>query len=366
MFTFQRTTQKIYAFAQANPRVYLIAILVISSVMLYGLIAFLDSPAAAAKNNGVVNVPSNGMMVSDVLTTTTPTFTPTPTTTVTATVTPTLTSTATPSPTPTITPTLSNLDSYLPVILNPAPSPTPTPTPTPSPTPLPVGIHGFVTSNGIPAGGVFLELRFYNGAAWSTYTTVVTDANGFYSILNVASLNEDQRYYIRFTNITDPNRLFTWHTNVISTYQIGSDLQFEPFDISNIYLIAPAHGAQVDLPYTFQWIARSAVPTDNYELYLFDLNAGYPYFFSTVLGYVNGYLLSGLPTDFEVGVWYGWEMLVYPPSGYPEDGYGISHYYYYVMFTSEGQVVSVEVPHLDPKWAGDFLITDLDTPTLHP
>jgi len=287
------------------------------------------------------------------------TVTPSPT------ITTTVTSTPTSSPTPTATPTLADLLSYLPAILNQVPSPTPTPSP--SPTPIPLGIHGYVTLNGVPVGGVFLDLRFYDGSAWSTYSSTITAGDGSYSILNVPSLNPGEAYYIRYINTTDPSRLFTWHTNVSDVYQAGSDLQFETFDISNVYLINPASGAGVELPFTFQWIARPFVPTDNYEFDLFDYNDYDPLFWTyPALGYVSSFSLSGLPDGFEIGVWYGWDIWILPPSGNAFDGYGLSYYFYYVFFVSDGQIISVQAPQSTKKWAGDLPVEHLDFPMVNP
>ena len=371
---FKKIVAQVFALSPVRPRNGIFAVLAFSVVMLYlSVILFASSPAEAGSPLDSQGV--EGITFSVPMTTTTPTASVTPTSTITATVTPTptvtitVTATVTPTPTLTSTPTPPNLSSFLPAISNPFPTPTPTitPSPTPSPTPGLQGIYGYVTFNGAPAGGIPLVLRFYNGSSWSTYASVITDANGFYSILNVPGLNTGQAYYIRYLNDTDPTKLFTWHTDVIQSYPAGSAKQLETFEIGNLHLIAPEPGAQIPLPYTFQWIVRAASPTDNYEFDLFDPDDFDPYVYTyPALGYTSGYYLSGLPAGFTTNYWYGWDIWILTPSGDPIDGYGISFYFYYVMFTSGGQFNAVQVPHSGPRWADEVSTSPLDLPAAYP
>ena len=61
-------------------------------------------------------------------------------------------------------------------------------------------ISGRVLYNGSPAGGVGLEMRFYNGSAWSTQASTTTAGNGTYQFTNLPSLSSGQSYYVRYLN----------------------------------------------------------------------------------------------------------------------------------------------------------------------
>ena len=203
-----------------------------------------------------------------------------------------------------------------------------------------VGLTGKVTVNGIPAAGVAVDLRFYNGSSWSTYASMTTTLDGSYTFTNVPALAAGQSYYIRYLNTTDSSRLYTWHTGVNSTYKRTSMDKFDSFEIANIELLKPDPGTTVKLPYTFTWTPRPATPTDSYEFDLYDPTDGDPWFYTDpALGYVGSYTLTKRPTAFLNGVNYGWDVEVYSPDG----GYGASFYYYPIKFTSSpGGLASLE------------------------
>lgn len=194
------------------------------------------------------------------------------------------------------------------------------------------GIHGLVTEKGDPASGIDLELRFYNGSAWSTKAATVTNADGYFSFTGMPALGPDQLYYVLYLNVDDPNHLYIWGTRVLESYNAGAAVPIGNFDVANIELLTPAPGATTGLPATFTWDRRSAVPTDNYEFNLFDPDDGDPYFYTVPpLGYVSSYVLGGLPADFSPGVPYAWNMWVYGDEDL-ESG-GISYWAYYVTFS---------------------------------
>ncbi len=225
--------------------------------------------------------------------------------------------------------------------------------------PVPRGIYGRVTENGVAAPSVFLELRRYTGGVWSTQASQYTASDGSYSFTGVPSLNAGEYYYVRYQNsVSGPtNRLWTWHTQSLSSYTSGAEIQIGDFDIANIELITPASGAVVGLPYTFQWAARPATPLDSYEFNLFDYEDGDPYFFTDPpLGYVSSYTLNSLPPGFGTYTYYLWNMWVYSPDG----GFGISYWSNWVAFSSSGFNITTTME--SPSRA----VRALDLPPLHP
>jgi hypothetical protein len=190
------------------------------------------------------------------------------------------------------------------------------------------GLGGTVLMNGAPASGVSLDLRFYDGASWSTKTSTTTGDDGSYFFGDMPALASGQSYYVRYLNNSDDSRLYTWHTPVDKSYNGSSVVTFETFDIANIVLSSPEPGAAVKLPATFTWVMRPASPTDSYEFNLFDPNSDLEFYTDPPLGYVSSYSLSALPQGFSKGVEYGWGMGVVSPAG----GYGMSFYYNPIMF----------------------------------
>jgi hypothetical protein len=184
-----------------------------------------------------------------------------------------------------------------------------------------LGIYGHVTLNGSDIGGVTLELRYYNGSTWSTRASTNTASDGIYKFLGVPNLNSGQWYFVRFLNDEwISGRIYYWSTRYINSYN-GEDLHIGDFDIADIPQTYPSDGANIRLPYSFQWTVRTATPSDNYELNLFD-PADYNTDWFMNVGYVNNHTLDCLPNNFSTGKVYGWEMGVYSPDG----GYGHTTY----------------------------------------
>jgi hypothetical protein len=132
--------------------------------------------------------------------------------------------------------------------------------------PLPL-ISGQVTLNGAPVEGVSLELRFYNGANFSTAATTSTGPDGIYEFAGVPSLAPGQSYYVRYRNYSStPGRLWVWGAKPLTVYTAGTAAAGGNFDIADIALASPADNVSAALPIDFQWTPRPATPTDSYEL----------------------------------------------------------------------------------------------------
>ena len=204
---------------------------------------------------------------------------------------------------------------------------------------LPRGIFGTVKDYSLPAAGVDLSLRFYNGSAWSTIAQTKTDANGYYAFKGVPALADGQAYYVLYQNTPngDFTRLWTWHTRSITTYNQWIEVPIGDFDLYNVALDAPADNSMVTLPAYFSWAARQYSPDDSYELNIYDYETGDPYFYTNPpLGHVWMYYLYSLPPGFIPGKMYVWDVWVYSPDG----GFGISYYLKRVTFTNYGPTVT--------------------------
>lgn len=193
-------------------------------------------------------------------------------------------------------------------------------------------VKGHVMYQGAAASGIPLELRFYDGATWSTRMTAVTSPDGSYVFNEVLAPSAGQRYYVRYRNSTNPNYVSSWSTRLVTSSTDGYEVSIGDFDIANIQLHSPASGAYPSLPLAFQWARRSATPSDSYEFNLLDPADGSPWWWSPPQGYVNTYTLTGLPAGFTVGTWYIWFVGVYSPDG----GYGESYYARTVRFSTAG------------------------------
>ena len=201
---------------------------------------------------------------------------------------------------------------YLPVVRK-APPPTPTPTPTVTPTPRPSrGLYGVVTEGGALTAGVPLDLRFYDGANWSTRASTTTGPGGAYSFLSQPGLGGGATLLCPL-----PERV-RWqlqpavdvaHSGGLTDYAAGAEVHAGSFDVAGISS-SPSPNARSRLPATFQWTVRPASPSDNYEFDLFDPVDQSPYFWTDPpLGYVGWYTLTGLPAGFSAGTRYGWECM---------------------------------------------------------
>lgn len=204
------------------------------------------------------------------------------------------------------------------------------------------GINGRVTQAGALVNGLSLEMRFYDGFAWSSYGFTTTNADGRYAFVGAPSLGSGQAYYVRYINPggTYNSRVWFWYTPILPSYMAGSSVALSDFDIADIPMTSPPGYSVVNLPTTFQWTRRTATTTDSYEFDLFDPADGNPAWWTAHLGYVSSYTLNSLPGGFSPGVPYGWDMWVYAPDG----GYGESYYYRPVAFANTGLVPILKQP----------------------
>ena len=114
------------------------------------------------------------------------------------------------------------------------------------------GIFGRVTQNSARAAAIPVDLRFYNGSAWSTAGTTQTDSNGNYTFPDASSLAPGQKYYVRYANAAnDPTRLWTWAMRGLTEYTSGGETVIGDFDIAEVPLMSPANNATVYLPASF-------------------------------------------------------------------------------------------------------------------
>ncbi len=168
------------------------------------------------------------------------------------------------------------------------------------------GINGQVKLGGVAVSGVVLDLRFYNGSSWSTRSTITTDSSGRYNFAGVPSLSAGQLYYVRYLNpsTTANGRLWGWYGANITSYTSGASVSGGDFDIKDVALQAPADGASVTLPATFQWGTRD-VTSDHYRVFFYDgvTDQGAV---TGDLGYVNQVSITGLPPGWPSGRTYYW------------------------------------------------------------
>ena len=175
--------------------------------------------------------------------------------------------------------------------------------------------------------GIYLELRFWDGAAWSTHATAITGNDGRYQFLDAPGLGTDQVYCVlyrngRAGNANNPNYLWLWLCRYITSYSAGATLPGGDFDIANIFLVSPNPGASVTLPATFRWTRRS-VTADSYRLVLYyaDLDE---IAFTNLLGYVDGVTITSIPPTWPSGASYRWWIEAHYGDG--QDNYGQSYY----------------------------------------
>jgi hypothetical protein len=195
------------------------------------------------------------------------------------------------------------------------------------------GITGRVMQNGTPAGSVPLQLRFFNGTAWSTLASATTAADGTYAFTSAPTLGAGQKYYVRYQNVTQTaGRLFLWSTRTLTAYTAGTALDLGSFDIGDVGLVSPPGGATVTLPNTFQWTRRSATPSDSYILELYDPSDYQPRWLSALRGYTDSYLLDSLAPALSTNTPYAWDVLITSPGG----GSGVSRLARLVQFANRG------------------------------
>jgi hypothetical protein len=188
------------------------------------------------------------------------------------------------------------------------------------------GIYGHITSNSANAAGIYLDLRFYNGSAWSTQSTTVTGADGAYQFSNVPGLGSGQIYYVRYLNgqsgnADNPTYLYAWYATHITNYTGNSRVPGGDWDIADIPLVSPGSGASVTLPATFRWTKRN-ITADSYRLVM--VNPALQEAATTnLLGYIDSVTVNSLPSNWLSGNLYYWWMEAHHGDG--TENYGIAY-----------------------------------------
>lgn len=221
----------------ASVLLFLVLVMIVLTVLLYGLIFVTfspESPLALGFTGPVVGLPVTPPSPTDAVPTYPPTWTPVPTNTPgptgtpteTRTPTPTATSTFTPTPLPTRTPTPTQ-----------TPAPTSTFTPAPSPTPLPWAVDEVETENncevvrvlitaldrnGVGAGGVQFEVGELNVAG--SRFVISTDANGRAAWDNAPG-NAHTWFVAPLENGQRAGPLVTWQSDDEDVCEISSAIQ---------------------------------------------------------------------------------------------------------------------------------------------
>jgi 5-hydroxyisourate hydrolase-like protein (transthyretin family) len=196
-----------------------------------------------------------------------------------------------------------------------------------------LGIHGWVKQGGVAAAGIPLQLRFFNGTAWSTVLTATTAADGSFVFANAPSLGASQKYYVRYQNNTQvAGRLFQWSTRTLTSYTAGSGVHIGSFDIADLALVSPAASSTIGLPYLFQWTARHASSDDGYILEIYDPSDYNPRWLSPLMGYTSSYTLYGLAPSLNTNTTYAWDVVISAPDG----GSGVSRIARLVRFADRG------------------------------
>ena len=193
------------------------------------------------------------------------------------------------------------------------------------------GIYGRVTQNGVSAAGIQLDLRFFDGYAWSTLLSTTTNVYGMYGFPEAPSLFPGQYYYVLYQNPEDnPNRLWTWHTRSIGPYTSGDSVLIGNFDVATVNLVSPPSNVSLKFPVVFSWGQRPNSPTDSYELDLIGVYYPNATWWTDPLGYTGQYQLNGLPPGFVYYDQYAWEIWIYSPDG----GYGVSYDAHLIQFNN--------------------------------
>ncbi len=134
------------------------------------------------------------------------------------------------------------------------------------------------------------------------------------------------------------DHIAAWYGDTIGTYTAGTDRRGGNFDIADIRLASPGDSASQSLPTTFDWNRRAAAFPDLYQFEVFG-SGGSPLGAGSISDYTSSaYTLDSLPSGFNTGVQYSWNVIAYGP-----DGYGVSRYSRRITFTAlaNGEVVMV-------------------------
>lgn len=194
------------------------------------------------------------------------------------------------------------------------------------------GISGRVTNNGVLAAGITLSLlQSKTGTPATTIATTVTDSNGDYVFSNVPTLPAGYQYCVFFNNteVQNPNYVYYWIGPFIAAYTAGGSVSGGVFDIADVTLQAPLHGAALQFPITFRWSTR-AVPSDNYWVHLGKQSDESVYWNSASVGHADHAEVTSLPAGLTYNEKYWW----WPVVSISGNGFGIPLYMREITFLS--------------------------------
>lgn len=147
-----------------------------------------------------------------------------------------------------------------------------------------------------------------------------TGVIGRYVFTNAPTLEGTYRYYIWYFNQSSSSYLSFWSGPVIEAYTAGQTVYGGDFDIADLKLSSPAHGATVTLPVTFTW-QRRTVAGDTYRHILFDPDSD-AWWWTDDLGYVGQFTAADLPPEIVYGKTYGWTVRIFNgPNSYGDPFY---------------------------------------------
>jgi hypothetical protein len=192
------------------------------------------------------------------------------------------------------------------------------------------GISGKVTDGMKAAPGVKLDLRRYDAGGEITVQSTTTNGQGAYLFSGVPALGAGQTYYVRYgpNSDTGSNRVAYWFGPDIVSYGSGTAAAGGSFDIIDAPLKKPVPGATVALPATFSW-GRRGITGDTFRLVLHD-HASDKVWYTDDLGDVDHVIVPNLPAEIVYGRTYGWNIRIFNGP----DSYGVSQWYYHVIFSA--------------------------------
>lgn len=181
------------------------------------------------------------------------------------------------------------------------------------------GYWGHVTDNGVPVDQALLEMRYYNGSGYVTWTTTRTDQYGFYYFPDPPVLSGAQSYYIRWLNPGNPvNKewLEGWWCDDITAANQYAVLWRCDIDVMNVKLVKPLAGGTIGLPYWMAWEPRY-LPLDSYDLQIFDPVDMLPWWNTGGMGWAHDFIFWNLPPGgFVYNYYYAWTIWVYADNGF--------------------------------------------------
>lgn len=177
-------------------------------------------------------------------------------------------------------------------------------------------IFGHVTDAGVPAAGALMELSIDSTAGWVTQQTATTSASGLYVFRNPAALPGYHNYRVQFRNVAAaPGWLRDYTSQPFYEYDGQSVRDMGAINIDNVALITPTASAAITFPHYFEWLGRSATPSDHYALYLYYPGPVGPGVMVDNLPYGVGYTIATFPSSVQYPPPYQWTVVVRGPNG---------------------------------------------------